>query len=232
MFTCFESVYFVVFLWFKALMSIKKEDIGNRIRQAREQLNLGQEELGRLTKTSKQSVSSYEIGRSYPPLDFLAALATMCKISLDQLITGINDRPEPDSPPKKSEGPTASPLEIRERPGKQRTPSNAKMGNFPVETEEAGRPNYIDESFSLTEMVTMTIEVLESKTVYRSALASNVRAFHQAVKMEGEMQGVKEEVSAMRNENRTMAERMERMEQLLLSLGGTVPEKRDKKANA
>ncbi len=53
--------------------------------------------------------------------------------------------------------------------------------------------------------------VLESKTAYKTALTSNIRAFDKAVQME---------------------EEMERLEQLLLSLGAKIPEKRDKTVNS
>lgn len=81
----------------------------------------------------------------------------------------------------------------------------------------------------MSEMVAMTVEVLESKTVYRGALASNVRAFHQAVKMEGEMRGVKEELQQMREEHRA---EMEELKEMIRSLGGVIPEKREPAANA
>jgi transcriptional regulator with XRE-family HTH domain len=230
LFTCFESVYFVVFLWFKIFMRIEKEDIGNRIRMVRENLKLGQEELGRLTKTSKQSVSSYEIGRSYPPLDFLAALAAVGDITIDQIVTGITPAVATDFSPPKSKGEIAATIE----PGRKQPNPNQMFSRRPVhpphgQDEAVPMEDFIDESFSMSEMVTMTIEVLESKTVYRSALASNVRAFHQAVKMEGEMKGVKEEVQKMRAEHRT---EMEELKEMIRALGGALPQKRDTAANA
>lgn len=78
-----------------------------------------------------------------------------------------------------------------------------------------------EEAFDLPEMVKMTMEVLSSDTGYKPALASSIRTFHNAVNMEKEMNEVKREIAAM-------AERMARMEELLLSLGATLPdEKRD-----
>lgn len=83
------------------------------------------------------------------------------------------------------------------------------------------------EQFNITEMIIMSTRVLESETVYRSALASNVRAFYQAVIKEEEMQSVNETLETMQRQNEEMAERMERMEQMLLSFGAQVPEKRE-----
>lgn len=211
-------------------MRIEKEDIGNRIRMVRENLKLGQEELGRLTKTSKQSVSSYEIGRSYPPLDFLVALAAVGDITIDQIVTGVNPPMAADFSPSKTKGEIAATIE----PGRKQPNSSQRFSRRPVhpphaQDEAVPMEDFIDESFSMSEMVTMTIEVLESKTVYRSALASNVRAFHQAVKMEGEMKGVKEEVQKMREEHRT---EMEELKEMIRALGGALPQKRDTAANA
>uniref|UniRef100_I2Q2M2 Uncharacterized protein n=1 Tax=Desulfovibrio sp. U5L TaxID=596152 RepID=I2Q2M2_9BACT len=39
-----------------------------------------------------------------------------------------------------------------------------------------------EEDWKMSEMLTKTAEVLESETIYRTALASNINAFHQAVK--------------------------------------------------
>jgi transcriptional regulator with XRE-family HTH domain len=101
---------------------------------------------------------------------------------------------------------------------------------------ESGEEKKEGETFKISEMVEATVRILESETVYRSALASNIRAFDKAVQMEGKMQGIEEEMRKMRQEaaerDAAAAERMDRMEKLILSLGGQVPEKRDPAANA
>lgn len=74
-------------------------------------------------------------------------------------------------------------------------------------------------------MVLMAMEILESDTEYKPALATNIRGFHQAFTTENEMNHVVKELEGMK-------ERMERMEQMLLSLGATLPEKRDKAGNS
>lgn len=84
-----------------------------------------------------------------------------------------------------------------------------------------------EEEFELEDMQEMTAVVLTSKTVYRSALASNVRAFYQAVINEDEMNTVSERLKEIQLENKKMAERMERMEQMLLSMGANEPQKRE-----
>lgn len=81
-----------------------------------------------------------------------------------------------------------------------------------------------DETFSMKEMVSMAMEILESDTEYKPALAASIRAFHSAVTMENDMNHVQEELKGMK-------ERMERIKQMLLSLRATLPQERDKAAN-
>ena len=54
-----------------------------------------------------------------------------------------------------------------------------------------------EDDFKMTEMVTMTVEVLESETIYRTALASNIRAFHQAVRSERTLARIEERMAAL-----------------------------------
>lgn len=66
----------------------------------------------------------------------------------------------------------------------------------------------------MTEMVTMTVEVLESETIYRTALASNIRAFHQAVRSERTLAKLEERVAAMEAKLEHVAQLEQRMEEL------------------
>jgi hypothetical protein len=68
-----------------------------------------------------------------------------------------------------------------------------------------------DEGTSIGDLMAMTAKVLESNTIYRTALASNVRAFHQAVEQE-------EEMDQLRREFSEMLERMKRMENTLMEI--------------
>ena len=55
----------------------------------------------------------------------------------------------------------------------------------------------IEDDWKMTDMVTMTVEVLESDTIYRTALASNIRAFHQAVRSERLLAQLVDRVAAL-----------------------------------
>lgn len=60
-----------------------------------------------------------------------------------------------------------------------------------------GNEQLTGQQIDIPGMIKMTIAVLESETVYRAALASNIRAFHQAVEKESEMEGLKEKLEKM-----------------------------------
>jgi len=95
----------------------------------------------------------------------------------------------------------------------------------PVRSFEGGgtvtqRP---EEDFKMSDMLTKTAEVLESDTIYRTALASNINAFHQAVRndrilaeMERRVAHLEEKIDVMarqldelRKENQELKQRME-----------------------
>ncbi|MGV0961821.1 MAG: hypothetical protein ACOYB1_18505 [Limnohabitans sp.] len=76
------------------------------------------------------------------------------------------------------------------------------------------------DAIDMPEMVKMTMVVLDSESVYRSALAANVRAFYQAVINEGEMQSLSDKMELMQAQ-------MARMETLLSSLNAALPQKRE-----
>jgi len=73
-----------------------------------------------------------------------------------------------------------------------------------------------EDDFKMSDMLTMTAEVLESDTIYRTALASNVRAFHQAVRSERTLAQLEERMVALEakvedlvNENDKLKQRVE-----------------------
>ncbi|GAB6035842.1 hypothetical protein JCM15519_04010 [Fundidesulfovibrio butyratiphilus] len=67
----------------------------------------------------------------------------------------------------------------------------------PDTAQDALDPQPIEDDWKMTDMVTMTVEVLESDTIYRTALASNIRAFHQAVRSERTLAKLEERVAIL-----------------------------------
>lgn len=73
------------------------------------------------------------------------------------------------------------------------------------------------EDFKMVDMVTKTVEVLESDTIYRTALASNINAFHQAVRSERTLAHLEERMGLLEqrmeelsNENKQLRQKIER----------------------
>lgn len=63
-----------------------------------------------------------------------------------------------------------------------------------------------EQDFSIEEMLSDTRTVLESDTVYRQALASNIRAFKQAVINEGKMKNTDEKIDQMMKQIEALTE--------------------------
>ena len=63
-------------------------EIKNQIRAYRSQQGLSQEELGEAVYVTRQTVSNWETGKSYPDIQSLLRLSSLFGISLDQLIKG------------------------------------------------------------------------------------------------------------------------------------------------
>ena len=71
-------------------MGVNNEYIGKRIRILRNELQLSQEELGKIIAVDKTTISGYETGRIAPPLDVVVRLAKYFHVSADYLL-GITD---------------------------------------------------------------------------------------------------------------------------------------------
>ena len=63
-------------------------DLGSRIKQARETLNLSQDELAEKLAISRQAISKWETGKSYPDIETILKLSDIFNLSLDELVKG------------------------------------------------------------------------------------------------------------------------------------------------
>lgn len=63
-------------------------DIANQILNIRNEQNLTQEEFGRLFYVTRQTVSNWENGKTYPDLQTLVDISNHFEISLDTLLKG------------------------------------------------------------------------------------------------------------------------------------------------
>ncbi len=61
-------------------------DIGKKLKQKRLEANLTQQELAEILHVSRQTISSWEVGRTYPDLDVLVAISELYDTPLDDLL--------------------------------------------------------------------------------------------------------------------------------------------------
>lgn len=70
----------------------RKEDfnleLGNQIKKYRADNNLSQEDLAEKIYVTRQTISNWETGKSYPDIHSLLLMSTLFNVSLDQLIKG------------------------------------------------------------------------------------------------------------------------------------------------
>ncbi|MCQ2010806.1 MAG: helix-turn-helix transcriptional regulator [Sporolactobacillus sp.] len=58
-------------------------DLGNRIKETRERLNMSQDELAEKLDISRQVISKWETGKSYPDIEKILKLSDIFNLSLD-----------------------------------------------------------------------------------------------------------------------------------------------------
>lgn len=66
-------------------MEINNVTIGNRIKELRTSKNLTQEDIAKMVKVSKATISNYEKGKVSPPIELLIKLAKRYDVSIDWL---------------------------------------------------------------------------------------------------------------------------------------------------
>ena len=63
-------------------------ELGSQIKKYRSKLKLSQEELAEKVYVSRQTVSNWENGKSYPDIHSIILLGTVFNVSLDELVKG------------------------------------------------------------------------------------------------------------------------------------------------
>lgn len=98
----------------------------------------------------------------------------------------------------------------------------------------APHQEHVTDVVNIQELLNMTAEVLTSKTVYRPALAANIKAFHRSIYLENDNQQLMNRVGRLEVERITFEERMDteraafelRLQSLEERLRDTEPEKK------
>ncbi|MDX9785483.1 MAG: helix-turn-helix transcriptional regulator [Desulfobacterales bacterium] len=140
------------------------QNFADRLKSRREFLGLTQETLAHKADVTKATIQNYEYGKP-PKGDAVVKISKALRCTTDWLLIGEGD---PNGPVTKEIGNEIDCVTKQ----KQAEPveKQARIHNA--------------EDFKITDMVTKTMEILESETIFRTALASNINAFHQALKFE------------------------------------------------
>lgn len=156
-----------------------------------------------------------------------AILAKAPRINLRWLETGegpmLKYEPPPGNDIKFSLG--QSPMGLSPKIAARIEPGNS-LGNHHQKATTPGEliaKNKADDVLSddeIDNMVQMTKKVLKSDTIHRSALASNIRAFHYAVEKEEEVKTTNEKIESLMVEMAADRAEMKEMKELLRQLVG------------
>lgn len=139
------------------------------------------------------TLRNYERGDSIPNLEVAASICRCFEVNSDWLILG-------EGPMRRGESAPATSL------------TTAQVEPPPTLPAE--------DDFKMSDMLTKTAEVLESGTIYRTALASNINAFHQAIRSERTLMRPEERMALLEqkmgelaNENIELKRRLEQQDE-------------------
>jgi transcriptional regulator with XRE-family HTH domain len=197
-------------------MSTEKIDyvelsFGERLRIIRKHMGLTQDNFAKILTIDGSYVSSIERGKATPSEAVIKDITTTYRINRNFLDSGelpiFLVQPRKQTSDQEATAPR----------------SRTRMSHdiyFPGNAEEDDQPEHPSGS----DMLFMTARVLESNTVYRSALASNIRAFFQAVQGEAEMNDMREKMDRLMSD---MAE----MKDLIKALSKPEPPEKKQAGN-
>jgi len=176
-------------------LKCKPKEFGERLRKARKKAGFTQHKFGEAVGVSENTVYGYEAGQ-IPKGQTLAQMAYLLGCSTDWLLLGD----ERVSARQKEAPHQADPSQFG-------VGGEAGSAGGISQNEHQGRDR---ERPKIGEMITQVVEILESGTVYSTALESNIIAFHDAVRMERRIQDIQDKTD----------QRLEEMEKRLQGLEG------------
>ena len=66
-------------------------EFGKTLKKRRSELNLTQQEVAKKLHVTRQTISNWENGKSYPDLDMLIEISDVYQVSIDSLLKGDQD---------------------------------------------------------------------------------------------------------------------------------------------
>jgi len=154
----------------------RNKKFGKRLQEKRLFKGLTQQELASLLHVNKTSIQRWELG-DIPTGIALLAMSELFGCTVDWLLKGRSRY-------------TILPANISlNNNNKKDTDSLAQESNahLGVDTDQ----------FKISDLITKSVEILESKTIYRTALAININAFHQAIRAESKLDEMEARMSQM-----------------------------------
>lgn len=149
------------------------QNSGHRIKHLRENVGISQKAASQKIGIAQSTIQRYEQG-STPKGDHLIKLCSFFGVSADWLLFGegeihtVGDK-------------------CRQEPPRQAGP--IYNGAEPGEESHATAPPK-----NIGDLVSKTIEVLQSQTVFETALTSNIEAFHHAISLEKKIDNVEDRI--------------------------------------
>lgn len=154
------------------------QDFGTRVTDARKKIGITQKKLSEMLGASLSAVQNYESGR-LPNGETLIKLSKVLGCPAGWLLTGEGEGGE------QGEGVVVV--------KKGALPSEAMM---PPSTPQSSIYNDTSQQSGIADLVAKTIEVLQSNTVFETALKSNIEAFHRAIVLEKQIDQVEDRIMA------------------------------------
>jgi transcriptional regulator with XRE-family HTH domain len=156
----------------------------------------------------------------------LADGADLHQSRISAWLKGVTDKPRRDTLLKLSKYFSCNIEWLEKGDGPMFSKEVVDSVNVAVDLKETNEEH---SSVDLPEMLKMTTTVLLSDTVYKPALASNIRAFHKAVIVEREMNDLKSDVQEIKQQMAEVLKQLQLSNEALLAAGITV-QKREQKA--
>jgi transcriptional regulator with XRE-family HTH domain len=155
-----------------------RQDFGARVADARKKIGITQKKLSEILGASLSAVQNYESGR-LPNGETLIKLSKALGCSAGWLLTGEG-----------AQGDHGGGAVV------------VRKGVLPNEemaqpaTPQASIYNDTSQQSGIADLVAKTIEVLQSNTVFETALKSNIEAFHRAIVLEKQIDQVEDRIMA------------------------------------
>jgi transcriptional regulator with XRE-family HTH domain len=187
--------------------------LGGRLRSFRYASNFNTVQFSKLLGISQGSLSDIENNKTKPSSTPIDNLVHKTDINIYWLFTGEGSiyRQEKEKPPNDMDNDPEKVLKTSHTHGKP----------IVYEQQEHKQLEYIKEAdaefkgrkdLKISDLVAKTIDILESESIYRSALASNINAFYYSIQTRNTLEAMKNRMVAMEKQIAKLMENRDQQE--------------------